>query len=408
MRIPADTVPKFDATWGSIARILCWMVFFLLLPNLFLPQPTIKHPFAESAGKADIRLVATIFEDPRFVETLPPRGKGMTIAWVADSTGGLYPPDIAIGNAAYKDVTLIPALTLDRLKKKSGNADIGIDLNMQLGLRSVEAFSSLAAAIKARPAMIVMGFNPFWMFNGWEIHKRQAHLNRAAGLWASHVSAWPWLFSVASPANILWSAAGQYIGLIRDAGSYGDYLPLAPFSADAPKSKKAAKPDGKTVQINMGSVVFWGCLARMRQECSTLFDKDMKKTNNRLWYRELAKMSDPSSGFAPGAVDKMLEMLKDSGIPAFIYVIPTSQDVTEDKDAGARLADIRAHMRKLADRYKGGNVHILADIPKGMIDDSDFRADDAAHLEKPGVFPAFLADNILSVMKQHKLTEKKP
>ncbi|MEZ0260797.1 MAG: hypothetical protein ACAH80_07295, partial [Alphaproteobacteria bacterium] len=217
--INADNIFGYKATWWGIIRIAFWVALFLTAASIYLPSAPENVPFEESPRNPRLRLTATIAEDPRFMLKLP-RQEGLNIAWITDSSGALFPPDKYVAEAKYKDTKLISSFVLDRLQKLAKSENIGIDLNIQPGLRSLETYSSVAGALESKPDMIVLSFNPFWNLNGYEIHKRRAHLNRASGLWAQHPPAWPWLVTLASPANNLWSALGRKYAIISDMRLY--------------------------------------------------------------------------------------------------------------------------------------------------------------------------------------------
>lgn len=396
-------IAQIKPSWGGLARVALWTVAFIALAGHLVPKPVETPPFAAAAHGSDLRLTAANFEDPRFTIPLPKRD-GLTIGWVTDSTGALFPPDRAIAVADYKDARLMPAMVLEKLKHKLNRDDIYVDLDIQLGMRSLESYSAVAAAIEARPGMIVLDINPIWSFSPWEPFKRHAALNRGAGLWAQHMTSWPWLFTIASPANLLWGTLGMQFPAIRDGSAIYAGLSMpehTQLKLARAKLAPAKKDDGK-VQISLGNIVFWMCFGTEADTCAKVANTGEKKgINNKLWYREMLKYAIyDGNSLSQAATHKSLEILRDSGIPTLVYLAPMAPDVKDDPEAETALAGIRAHLAALAEEYKGTNVHIVPQVPAGLVSQSDFRDDDGVHLVNPGGFPAYLADEISLILGQ--------
>ncbi len=397
--IDVNNIPGYKATWWGIVRIAFWVALFLTAASIYLPSAPENTPFEASPHNPRLRLTATIAEDPRFVLKLP-RQEGVNIAWITDSSGAIFPPDKFVAEADYKDTKLIPSLVLDRLQKMGKQKDIGIDLNIQPGLRALENYSSAAAAIESKPDAIVMSFNPFWLMNGYEIHKRRAHLNRASALWAEHPPAWPWLVTMASPANNLWSALGRKYAIISDMGLYkGRIEALLPHIAPQP----AAEPAGDKVQLIKSNVVFWACFGTLKEDCTKIIHPSGKGLDNRLWYREMLKLSDMNSmGLAADIWQKTIDMLIHSGIPSYIYMMPVGPDVKGDAAAYDKLQDFEAFLQDYAKRYEGTNIHITPRIPADIQKSIKFRPDDSAHVITPGKLDYYLAQQIWPIINSPK------
>lgn len=400
--ITVDNIMGYKATWWGIIRIAFWVAFFLTAASLYLPSAPENVPFEASPRNPRLRLTATIAEDPRFMLKLP-RQEGINIAWITDSSGAVFPADKYVAEAEYKDTKLIPSLALDRLQKLARTDNIGVDLSIQPGLRSLENYSSVAAAIESKPDMIVLSFNPFWLLNGYEIHKRRAHLNRASGLWAEHPPAWPWLLTLASPANNLWTALGSKYAIISDMSLYkGRIEAMLPRFPTPQAANKPAEQEDR-VQLIKSNVVFWVCYGALREKCLPIV-KPTGGVDNKLWYREMLKLSDLQSyGMARDIWQKTLDMLAHSGIPTYIYMMPSGPDVKLDDAAYEKLQEMEKLLELSADRYKDTNVHITPRIPPDVLRTMKFRPDDSAHVITQGKFDHYLAQQIWHIIEQDKV-----
>jgi hypothetical protein len=404
-----NNIVNYKASPAGLARIFLWTLFFLWLAGALLPPASEHVPFMENAKGTRLRPVATIVEDPRFIrDDLQPL-PGRRIAWITDSTSAIFPPGRAIADAAYADATLVPALVLDLLNAPPRRADASIDLNIQLGMRSIESYSSVAAALLEKPDLVVLSFNPAWMLSRHEIHKRDAHLNRASSLWARHPESWAWLPLLASPANHAWAIGAQHLRILRQSALYkGRAEALLPaFSPGA--TGTAPEADAGKVQLVRSGVVFWVCFAALStEECGRII-RPGAGLDNRLWYRELMKLADlGGDGFSGWAWRNTLVILRQSGIPTLIYAIPVPADLRDDPAAYEKMQRVHELLDKLRAEYEGTNIQIIPRIPPEVVKTARFRPDDGIHLVTPGKFDDYLADRIWHILQQQKKTEARP
>ena len=398
--IDINNIPGYKASYAGILRILCWTAFFLALASHFLPPITENGPFIANTKGTHIRPVVTIPEDPRFIRDDLPALKGFNIAWIGDSTSAIYPPDKTIPDANYEEVKLVPAHVLGLLEKLASRKDINIDLNLQPGARSVESFSAVAAAIQSKPDLIVLSFNPVWTFEGYEIHKRQAHLNRASALWAHYTESWPWLALLASPANNLWALAAQPFKILRQSTLYKSYF--TGLMPDFTKSRLPVRDMDKLQHMRSG-LVFWVCIGKMGNDCPKVMQPNNTDLDNKLWYRELFKLEDvDGEGFTWWAWRNKLAILRQSGIPTLIFDEPLGDDIKQDPEAYENLKRIQDILKDFRQKYNGTNIHIIDRIPEDIVKSATFRSDDSIHMVTEGKFDDYLAQQIWLMMKGTK------
>ena len=385
----------YKASWGGLARIALWAAFFLWLAGTLAPEP--PPPSSRYLGIAEtkqVRMVATIPEDPRYVE-FPPQRKGLNIYWVSDSTVAVHHATDA-APLVELDTALVPTFAVKNLQNFLGRQDVFVDVNAQPYLGGVEFYSAAAAAIAAKPDLIVLTVSPFNQLTSHEIVQRPAHLSRASALWARHAKSWPWLFFIPSPANNLWGALGQRFLLIRDASLYKSYLDK--FFDKLPHAEKS---DNIRTLGGVGRrLVFWFCEGLIKQECPDYFYAGGKKQDMLVWYREKLRVSDiDGKGLTQDAFGKSLEILKDSGIPTLVYQIPVGNFVSAP-DTYANLPKFDAILETARAKYAGTNVHIIAKLPDDITRTVRFRVGDSEHISFEGQYPGYIAEQIWNILQQ--------
>lgn len=387
------------ATWGGIARIMLWALAFLYAAGALLPKPDEPMPFMGGAATKDVRAVATIPEDPRFVR-FPPRHAGLNIQWINDSTGAIFRTDPDMPFGGYTDTQLVAALARDAIAQKTGS-DIGIDANIQPDMGPVEMYSSVAAAIAQKPDMIVLSVSPYWVFNGYEIVKRQAHLNTAPALWAQHMASWPWLITLASPANNLWAMAAAHIPVIRDSSAYRGIVERRKMML--PQKLRPATAAGVDLSSGTRSTLgFWVCEGALKGDCDAIRDDSGKRVNLRTWYGQMMDISElDGHGMTQAAFAKTLSILHDSGIPSLVYRIPVPKEMTDNPGSRAQIDKIEAVMQAYAAQYKDSNIHIVPQVPEDIVATATFRENDnSAHMTDAGQYPAWLAGRVADILQE--------
>lgn len=394
----------YGASWGGLLRITFWTAFFIWLAGHYAPPPPKPSlVYLGVAATKQVRLVATIPEDPRYV-SFPPKQEGTNIYWVQDSTVAVHHPDPDEPRVDL-DTVLVPTYVLDILHSFAGRKDIGFDVNAQPYLGGVEFYSAAAAAIAAKPDMIVISVSPFNLFTSHEIIQRPAHLSRASSLWAKHPQSWGWMLFLPSPANHLWALAGQWLPLVRDASLYKGFIDRLAY-----RLPKQVWPQRVKQSRDIGGVgrriVFWFCEGNLKEECPSFFTPEGKTRDMLIWYREKLRAADiAGTGITRSAWEKSLEILRDSGIPTLIYNIPVGNFISAP-ETYANLPKIEAILKESAEKYKGTNVQIIPAIPDEIVKTVRFRYGDSEHLAQEGHFPRFLAEQIWAVMKEKNIGGK--
>lgn len=391
-------MPRFayDASWPGLLRIAAWTALFVWLAGTLAPP--LKHELQPKKGEtAEARLVATIAEDPRYINTLP-RAPGFNIQWVMDSTAGIFipHPEVPQTSIGYK---LIPAVVVEELKAAVPDEKFTFDVSVRPYLGGVEFYSAAAAAIAARPDMIVMSVSPFNLLDSHEIVQRTAHLSRASALWARHPQSWAWMPFIPSPANHLWALLGQHFTAIRDSSVHKGAIDALVFNM------RIRPPALQVIRFPEGvgrNLIFWICEGILKTGCPDYIYSGGKTQDMQLWYREKLKIADlDGKGLSRSAWNKSLEILHESGLPVFIYQIPTG-NILQDKLAYDNLARFNQILEADAEKYKNTNVHIVSQVTKDVIDTVKFRYNDNEHLSEGGRFPAYLGQQIWHILQQHR------
>lgn len=380
----------YQATWTGLARIAAFTLFFLWWAGKCLPLAPDEIPHAATFEKTKVIPMMTNAADARYVTDIIPEKKGRTIAWITDSTGALFPADKPIPEAKISEVHPIALNISEKLQQNHQ-----ILLYLQTGMRAIGSQAAVAAAIRAKPDLIVLNVNPVWGFSLVEPQNRKNIYNTIPADWARNKTTLPWVLQLASPANILSSFVGAEFDVLRKAYAYRSgfdqkFLGKIPVPVDT-----------RSLEQTASNSVFWGIIAEGEGYNPDFYLED-GKLKVRAWYRQLLKRSDTSGmGFSENAFAATLHEIEKSGIPAIIYLSPVS-DMLAKKDPAVwkSLGDIRDYMEQAAERYKNNGIRIIPAIPSTVHKNLSFRLDDGAHLVVSAPLEDYLAGEIGAILSK--------
>ncbi len=414
-----DHFPRFigyTATWPGVIRILLWALLFLYLGGSLLPERKREVPFSENVGGLPVTPRVTLPSDPEFVDQSLPSAEKIKkrIAWISDSSSVIYRPGAKfLDFTTMKENSLLPLKTLEIIDA-SEPGTYGIDLYLRLSLRSLESYTLTALALENKPDVVVLTLNPFFVFNSHAFFKGDSHFARASGVWAEHTSSWPWLLTLTSPADHLWSLLARRLNVFAKA-------PL--FAKDVAELKQGfwnsifpeLKGSGVSIlppseeNLKENAMIFWVVQRYLRGDLSKIVNEKNEAINS-LWYRQLIRLSDfDANSLNRVALEKTLRLLKASGVKAIIYLAPVSDAIREDAVAWEYYQSVKAAVRDIGAAYDDDRIGVIADMPPEKLSSSLFVSNDDVHMEDEGDFDLFLAEEILKLSEYNtdKNDEKK-
>lgn len=399
LNFPADlkflervTAPFFiTATWASMARIVIWVVVFLIAAHLFAPNTTPQLPFTAEMMEQDLTPLASTPSDPRYMRLDKKTVEDNSIIWVGGSS-------LAIKEDGQEDYTFLPSQV-----KTDHNQYIAI----KMGSRLLDTYTMTLDAIERQPDVLFVALNPFWILNDNAFFFKTNVFNAGASLWANHKD-WQLNMLLSSPGNMLWSVAGKHHKVI---GNSYDFLKL--LVPKSMKVKKTVQPKeieplqgrqkvtNETIEIEATvsykkPIVFW---TDKRFETH----KETRFGDPTIWQEKImAYQNAETSHLGQNILKNLFYHVKKSNIPTLIYLAPTDYSFTKTPALDA-YRNVQKHVNIIADDYQSDNINLVR-IPQWVYSSIEFS--DYLHLKNSGNLPDFLGAQISATIQKHEYLEK--
>jgi hypothetical protein len=345
--------------------------------------------------------MSTTAADPRWVrqdiKTFP-KDKYINIVWL-DGSASYFLKAGEKGADAWASVEFLPDKVNEVLEDKF-KVEARILLYLIASRRILDTYTMVLDAVSRKPDAIVLSLDPFWTFNAQAVFFRPSVFNRGAGLWWNSDD-WPWLFTLNSPSSHLWNWAGQHFPLLVARHDYQIDLiqrskALIGTDLKGLRDKKAAPVKGKVekndaqVEFNQ-PLMFWVLFRTYGGDLSYFFPDG--EVNVQAWQTAALRLASNEARTWPySIVRKTLTTLRNSGIPAFVYIPPVSPEMNNNATAMESYDIVVSAIEELRPEYESDKLRILTHIPKNVVDSMSFQ--DYLHVDKGGTFPEFLSEQL--------------
>lgn len=403
---------NYEVTWKGLLRISLWFVFFLWLFGALMPDLKEKAFLDLATKRANVTPMIAAPNDPRQVrQDIADDPKKINIAWIGDSSIAKLAPGKAYdATTPEPEFTLLPSDVADVLAKRHGLRDLDIRLYALFGMHAMDAMFLCMEALDHKPDMLVLAVNPVFVYSRFKSVAQRRSLNQLPRFWPAHPRMWPWYFVLSSPSQNAWAAAGYHFKIIRNASLYRRSMAGSEKKKEAGGNiGKGKAPEKKEAAGAAATQAFW-ILHQMRLDGYFRKQEQVGFIPPRDLYNEIVAHSVPGDDayYPEEILDYTLEVLKESGIPAIVYLTPIDPASITNGDMMKRMKVIYAALRKKGRAYKGTNVTVLDRTPDRYMKNITFQQTDGIHLVKETGLTDFLSEKIRDgLIENPKVKEQK-
>ena len=374
MRSPVTTL-------AGLLRIAAWTLLFLWALGVVLPPGSLAPsdvPFQDRVRGDRVVPMALAASDPRAFRDFASRnGAPFRIAWLGSSSiriSHLRTRDGGPGTAE----TFLPVEVANRLDRID-ERDVEVGMYFMIGARLFDEYLSLLHALEQSPDFVVVTLNPFWLFNNYAISGRSNLYGDAAPRASTRPDSWGTLLALASPAQILWGVVSPILPALRDRWTYNQILTtvlggLRLFSV----SPDQGPTDG------VQPIRFWVHFRLMN---------GAGPAGRIEWQKSILALSDPDEETGSKRVLRMmLSALRESGVPALVYLSPVAPEILADPVTAEKLARVEETLGDVAAEFENNSLRVLNVNPSRHLEPMPFR--DLVHLTEAGPLTRYLAGQI--------------
>lgn len=374
--------------WWSLFRIISWCMLFLIGFHFLAPSVKQRLPFIEQIEAAVLTPLAASTSDPRYMRHDLKKLPDNSLLWVAASS------------IIITEQEAFPSHYLPAEIQKFLPANTRQFVSLKVARRVIDTYTMVTDAIDRKPGTLVIILNPFWIMNDNALFYQGNVINYGALSWLNATDK-SLIALLASPGNLLWGYAGQHHSMIANAYDY-HAISQEKLSQELPKADKIKikeekqeiipkkKPEKRKLTYNQ-PLMLW---ITGRTDKSDEFIN----TNAKLWQIESMKQNSVQPGnWGRKFLKQMLEKVKRSDIPTFIYIAPLSLDLERSTEAYEAYRLVVQQVREITQPYESNRLKFIYDIPPEII--STMTYIDYIHLRNSGDFPAYLGKQISSLME---------
>jgi len=374
---------------GSIARILAVAaISFLLIGSLF-PD---RHRVYEDSNYNRVNGIATdgvarITSGGRSdLHGFQPRvdDDSFRIAWVGGSSIQ------SIGDDFY---TFIPAEVARAMPTIDGGRQVTTDVYFLSGIRALDNYMAVLAAVDDEPDMIVVTINPAWVFNntatrGWdELDPHAVQLlaadPRSATLFAPYLA----------PSDVVLGAASYASAPVRDRIRHSKAISdrLSGFTLLDRATPNEVDPPDELDQVRAMNipVAFW-----RKYRLAPIPDQTLGERQAQI----LLESDLDARSINRAVLDDMARITANSGIPTYVYVAPVNHEFLEDPVVDEAVADIEAEIASHADRWSAANQRFVPTNLSRYIEPFAFA--DLIHIQEPDAVSNYLAPELCGFLAE--------
>jgi hypothetical protein len=373
-----------EISWWTLARVLAWMVATLVLIGLAVPDRDVdlaRDKYNRQSATDDVRVVGTERGDQRgFAPT--PDADMFKIAWIAGSS---------IQGVDPSNPTFVPVELQKRLAMVDGRP-VSIDIYFLSGMRIIDQYAAVLAALEAEPDMIVVTLNPVWVLNdravqGWD--------NLDGILAADLLSSprdWRLLASIVSPSDLLGGTVGRRFDAYDDRYHWGQRLHdrLGDFSLldSAPLPPEADPTELEEIAAMQIPIYFW-------DEYAPTVGDDVTGVARRA--AAFQRGGDAPSGVNQAALRGMFRQLADTEIPVYLYLAQIDEAVLDDPRVSAAVQLIEQRIESIAAETEATNVVLQPRSVSRTLTGLPFK--DIVHLYDVTELTNYLATELCDVLR---------
>jgi len=377
-------MPDLKALAGRLspARILAWAAAFFVCLNIGVERLFPPAPVPAAPGSF---MMGTATGDPRIVERrYPPNPATTTIAWITDSS-----PTILRPRGDHPDSFDRIGFLQDEMLQR-GEADRGDPLRfamyMQIfGPKAVDKYFEAQHAISLRPDLLVYGVNPTFDFTSWNMMGEEASPGALASFGTGR--SWSWAMLLSSPSQLLQGLAIRVLPVVERRYELGTAFNRLRGALDPLGFAKAAPARNAPP---FGTLMVYRAY---RQGLIPPFDPSVTPSSQHTQLIAMRLMDLREHSWGKSILRDLARDLRESRVPALIYMIPVNVAVIEkDPVAAANFHAVEKWFAQYAAEYGSDTLKILPATPTRYLPGLTFY--DVSHLTSAQPFADYLLGEI--------------
>ena len=375
---------------GSLLRILAIAAVSFLVLSTFVPPDTRTYQqngFNQVRGIASdevARITSGVRSD---LHGFQPRHDDDTfrIAWVGGSS---------IQSISETNYTFIPAEVARELPTVDGK-EVSTDIYFLSGIRALDNYTAVLAAVDDEPDMIVVTINPAWVLNntatrGWdELDAASVQLLAAdpqsAALFAPYLA----------PSDFLLGAASYVSAPVRDrlrisqdiTQTFSDLSLLDRTPIEDAEAEPLSELD-RIRAMNI-PVAFWRTYRLAPVPDQTLGERQAQL---------LLEADLDAASINRAVLDNMARITADSGIPTYVYVAPVNHEFLEDPIVDDAVATIEAEIATHAEQWNAPNQRFVPTNLSRFVEPFEFAV--LIHIQEPEAVSNYLTPELCEFLAE--------
>jgi hypothetical protein len=327
----------YTPSWRSLVRVGLWFLVGLVAINAVVPdqrRDLTTDRYNAAAPDAWVRSITAERGDPRGFT--PTTNDGVfKIAWIGGSEIQ------SINKGSY---TFLPMAVRRHLTTVDGRP-VSIDMYFVSGMRLVDEYAAVGAAIADGVDLVVVSLNPVWVLNDLAVQGWDNFNGTLVRTNVTRPAAWPLVASLVGPGDALWSLAADELGFVDDRYQWGQRLQARVDELSVLRDPAPAAPGAGTARPSELDriremtipVEFWSTYAPTVDPSAPLAERQAA-----LFERSASSRST----FNDDVLDRIGDAVTKSGIPTLVYTAAVSDAVLDDPRIATQLETIE---RRLAD-----------------------------------------------------------
>jgi hypothetical protein len=308
------------------------------------------------------------------------------VMWITDSSPQILAPPTANiwqhTTVGFIDQRIVQDLKADR----SRNYRLTV-VSTGLGPKAIDKYYLTQFAIKAKPDLIVYTVNPSFDFTPWQMLATKSIPGELATF--GSFRSWWWTLLLTPPSDLFEGLATRYLPAVTHRAFFADILNrwrnwFDPFALAAVRPPTRPVPEWTQRSMLVARAVQSGAWFMYDQtKPFTVF--------TQLLAMRLIDQDQRAWGFR--LLGDLVSDLRDSRIPAFIYMLPVQTgEIAADPIAGPKFDVVERWFETFARSQSDGQIRILEKSPTRFLPGLKFY--DLTHLTAPDPFIQMMSREI--------------
>lgn len=391
-RILSDKLGGAGLSWGSLLRIHVWAILAVFLIGNLLPTETrspnnlVYNRVAGIARNDSVSIVSPRRNDIRgFVRT---EGNDDTfrIAWLGGSSLQSISDDL---------YTFVPAEVQPLMGTVDGRR-VTVDTYFLSGMRIVDEYFALLAALEDDVDMVVIAVNPIWALNNTATHDWPELDPRTLQLGVSERSTWPFLASYLSPADVLLAPTSAWVGGVSDRSDHSSdindfFAKISRLDKETPNEQPPPDELGRIRAMTI-PVAFWRTYRQPPKPGATLEERQLDFLLD-------SDLENPTIN--SDILRQMGRLTAREGVLTYAYVAPLSHELLADEDINSAVMAIEQQIARAESDFALQTQRLESQSLSRFVEPFAFK--DIIHIQETTGLAEYLATDICALLSENEV-----